>query len=204
MLRSGMSLPSTVWCVQRCWITVSARVFIIATIQSPAFSACGVPGTRGPKATCSRAYDSAESPTKAVLARDGRRSHAASAGSAARASRSIRASGILIVLWSSAVVDASALLRVAEELDLQHGGQHELRVPPIEVVVVRHQTRPLEGEDERLTQVGVGVHAERRASVVGQPARADACGVGDVRARARLLIPDTRADVALVGEAEIL
>jgi hypothetical protein len=72
MLRSGSCLPLFVVCVQRCSMTVSARAFIICTIQSPARCACAVPGTRGPKATCWRVYESAESPTKAVFARAGR------------------------------------------------------------------------------------------------------------------------------------
>src|SRR6187551_196185 len=146
MLRSGRSLPSAVRCVHRCSITVSARAFIIVTIQSPAFCACAVPGTRGPKATCWRAYESAESPTKSVFAREGSRSHAASAGSAARRNESVRASGILIYEGSSSSAE---------------GGQ------PMEVVVAPQRTRPLQGDGER--RIGVELRAGRSRECGGRP-----------------------------------
>ena len=39
-------------CVQLCTITLSARFFIWAMIQSPVLRAAAVPGTRGPKSSC--------------------------------------------------------------------------------------------------------------------------------------------------------
>src|SRR6478752_4466151 len=97
MLRRGMESPLSVLCIHFCSTTVSARCFIIWTIQSPAFTEPGVPGTRGPNATCCFVYDNAESALKAVFARNGNLSHAENAGSTAT-NRSDSASRYFIVV----------------------------------------------------------------------------------------------------------
>src|SRR5215218_8144615 len=115
----------------------------MATIQSPARCACGVPGTRGPKASCWRVYDIAESPTKAVFAREEKRSQAESVETATTAesvSRSVRGSGIGSGLGFTG--SAAALRGVAEAVGLQRGRVRKSCLPPVEVVLVRLQPRP--------------------------------------------------------------
>src|SRR3954447_3559486 len=120
-LRSGMESPLSVLCIHRCSMTVSARCFIMATIQSPAFTAPGVPGTRGPNATCCCVYDHAESALNAVFGREGNLSHATS-----------ESARVATVSTDNLMFGIS--LFVAEELHLQHRRQDELRLATIEVV----------------------------------------------------------------------
>src|SRR5690348_18271004 len=67
------------------------------------------------------------------------------------------------------VIGMILLLR-AEELELQYRGQHGLRETPVEIVVERHDVRPLEREHETVAEVGVGGEVERLAAVVLQAA----------------------------------
>ena len=66
----------------------------MATIQSPAFWAWGVPGTRGPKATYCRVYEKAASAVKAVGGRLGGRSEVGSDRSTADTGTTCRDAGV--------------------------------------------------------------------------------------------------------------
>src|SRR6478672_7232909 len=91
MLRRWSVSPFTVTSSNLCSITVSARLFICVTIQSPVRCAPIEFGTRVPKSSCVLAYASAVVPSNAVLARSPPQATASeAAASRARVERDVR------------------------------------------------------------------------------------------------------------------